>query len=118
MRRLEIPRVVKMPVEVHATEACRESIITGAITAGARITEAQISEQIHISRATITTALHQLEKGGLLTLVPYTGWTVISLTSEDIWELYTLRSAVERLAAQLVRKPIDAADRTPLTAAF
>src|SRR5258706_3956141 len=53
MRRLEIPRVVKMPVEVQATEALRESIITGAIPAGARITEAQISEQIHISRATI-----------------------------------------------------------------
>jgi DNA-binding GntR family transcriptional regulator len=118
MRRLEIPRVVKMPVEVQATEALRESIITGAIPAGARITEAQISEQIHISRATIRTALHQLEKEGLLTLVPYTGWTVISLTSEDIWELYTLRSAVERLAAQLVAKSIDAAKRASLNAAF
>jgi DNA-binding GntR family transcriptional regulator len=118
MARLDIPRVVKMPVEVQATEALRESIITGAIPAGARITEIQISEQMDLSRATVRTALHQLAKEGLLTLVPYTGWTVISLSPEDVWELYTLRSAVERLAAQLVAKTIDGVNSAALSQAY
>ena len=118
MARLDIPRIVKMPVEVQATDALRESVVSGAIPAGARITEIQISEQMALSRATVRTAFHELAKEGLLTLVPYTGWTVISLTSEDVWELYTLRSAVERLAAQLVARSVAVTKGSLLNSAF
>jgi len=118
MNRLTIPRVVKMPVEVQATDLLRDSIVSGNITAGSRITEVQISEQLKLSRATIRTALHQLAKEGLLILVPYTGWTVVALSSRDVWELYTLRSAVERLAAQLVAESINSAKSSRLNWAF
>lgn len=102
MTRLKIPPVIKMPIEVQATSALRESIISGALSAGSRITEMQISQQMNLSRTTVRMALHQLAKEGLLNLVPYTGWTVVSLSPHDVWELYTLRSAIERLASQLV----------------
>jgi DNA-binding GntR family transcriptional regulator len=118
MSRLNIPRVVKMPIEVQATDALRDSIVTGAIPAGERITEIQIADQMNLSRATVRTALHQLAKEGLLILVPYTGWTVISLSAQDVWELYTLRSAIERLAAQLVAASIDSTKSERLNAAF
>ena len=118
MGRLTIPPVVKMPVEAQATDALRDSIINGTIAAGARITEIQISQQLKLSRATIRTALHQLAKEGLLNLVPYTGWTVLSLSSRDVWELYTLRSSVERLAAQLVAGSINSAKASRLKWAF
>jgi DNA-binding GntR family transcriptional regulator len=118
MPRLAIARVVKMPVEVQATDALRDSIVSGAIPPGTRITEIQISMQMKLSRATVRTALHQLAKEGLLTRIPYTGWTVISLTSHDARELYTLRSAVERLAAQLVARSIGPTKTTRLIAAF
>jgi DNA-binding GntR family transcriptional regulator len=118
MPRLDIARVVKMPVEVQATDALRDSIVSGAIPPSARITEIQISSQMNLSRATVRTALHQLAKEGLLTRIPYTGWTVISLTSHDARELYTLRSAVERLAAQLVARSISPVKAARLTAAF
>jgi DNA-binding GntR family transcriptional regulator len=117
-RRLAIARVVKMPVEAQATDALRDSIVNGAISPGARITEIQISEQMNLSRATVRAALHKLAKEGLLILIPYTGWTVLSLTSQDVWELYTLRSAVERLAAQLVARSMDSTKATRLEAAF
>jgi DNA-binding GntR family transcriptional regulator len=115
---LKIPRVVKMPIEAQATDALRDAIVTGTIPAGERITEIQISQQMGLSRATVRTALHQLAKEGLLTLVPYTGWTVISLSSEDVWELYTLRSAAERLGAQLVASTITPTKIACLEAAF
>lgn len=106
MANLKIPRVIKMPIEVQATDALRDAIVSGAIAAGERVTEVQISQQMDLSRATVRTALHQLAKEGLLTLVPYTGWTVISLSAHDVWELYTLRSGVERLAGRLVASTI------------
>jgi DNA-binding GntR family transcriptional regulator len=112
------PPVVKMPVEAQVTDALRDSIVNGTITAGARITEIQISQQLNLSRAIIRTALHQLAKEGLLNLVPYTGWTVLSLSSRDVWELYTLRSAVERLAAQLVAGSINSSKSSRLKWAF
>jgi DNA-binding GntR family transcriptional regulator len=52
---------------------------------------------------------------GLVVQKPYSGWEVASLTSRDAWELYTLRSSLEGLAAQLAasnpnrNKPIEAA---------
>jgi len=118
MGRLKIPRVVKMPIEVQATGALRDAIVSGAIPAGERVTEIQISQQMDLSRATVRTALHQLAKEGLLTLVPYTGWSVVSLSADDVWELYTLRSAVERLAAQLVASTITPDKAARLKEAF
>jgi DNA-binding GntR family transcriptional regulator len=60
-----------------------------------------------LSRASIRTALHQLSTEGLTLLVPYTGWTIVSFSPRDIWELYTLRSSLERLAAGLVAATLD-----------
>ncbi len=118
MSSLAIPRIVKMPLEVQAANVLRDAIISGAVPAGERVTELQISEQMSLSRATVRTALRELEKEGLLTLVPYTGWMVISLSATDVWELYTLRSAVERLAAQLLAKSMDKQRADRLSAVF
>ena len=104
---LNVPKIVKQSIGSQAVDVLRESIISGDIPAGARITEIQLAEQMDLSRATVRAALHQLAKEGLTTLVPYTGWTVISLTPKDVWELYTLRSSLERLAAQLVASSLD-----------
>lgn len=102
MSRPVVGPIVKMPVEVQATDALRESIVTGVIAPGSRITEFSLAEQMNLSRATVRTALHQLSKEGLIILQPYTGWKVVALSAQDVWELYTLRSAVERLAGRLV----------------
>lgn len=102
MTRLAISPIVKMPVEIQATDALRESIVTGAIAPGSRITEFNLADQLNLSRATVRTALHQLSKEGLIVLQPYTGWNVVALSARDVWELYTLRSAIERLGGRLV----------------
>lgn len=94
--------IVKMPVEVQATNALRDSIVSGRLEPGSRVTEISLATQMNLSRATVRTALHKLAKEGLITLIPYTGWLVVALSSRDAWELYTLRSAIERLAGRLV----------------
>ncbi len=118
MSTLAIPRIVKIPLEAQAANALRDAIVSGAVPAGKRVTELEISQQMNLSRATVRTALRELEKEGLLKLVPYTGWMVISLSATDVWELYTLRSAVERLAAQLLAKSMDSERADRLNAAY
>jgi DNA-binding GntR family transcriptional regulator len=106
MSRREISPVIKMPVETRAADVLRDSIVSGSIAPGSRITEISLSDEMQLSRATIRAALHQLAAEGLISLVPYTGWAVVPLTAHDAWELYTLRSGLERIAAQLVAKEL------------
>ena len=117
-KRPTLPRIVKVSAEVRATEALRTQIVEGLLAPGSRVTEVQLSDEMGLSRATIRAALHELAKEGLLTLVPYTGWTVIELTKEDVWELYTLRSAVERLAAQLAARATGGNQHTLISVAL
>lgn len=114
----KIHPIVKMPVEAQATEALRRYIIDGVIGPGERITEVRLSANMGLSRTTVRTALHQLAKEGLITQVPYTGWTVMALTAHDIWELYTLRAGLEGLAAKLAAERLSASDRNVLENAF
>lgn len=99
--------IVKKSAEVQATDALRHSIVSGRLEPGSRVTETNLATQMSLSRATVRTALHQLNKEGLITLVPYTGWMVVALSSRDAWELYTLRSAIERLAGRLVASRLE-----------
>ncbi|WP_108261565.1 GntR family transcriptional regulator [Mangrovicoccus ximenensis] len=105
MARKALPKIERKPVEQQALEALREAVVTGAIAPGERITEINLAAEMALSRATLRAALHQLAQEGLVTLVPYTGWRVLKLRPADVDELYTLRAALERLAAQLAAEP-------------
>lgn len=111
-------RIQKMPVEVQATQALRTDIVTGALAPGARLTEMKLAADFGLSRATIRTALQQLTKEGLVLQTPYTGWAVVTLTPKSAWELYTLRSALEGLAARLSAEALTAEARATLEQAF
>ncbi|HKR47503.1 MAG TPA: GntR family transcriptional regulator, partial [Paraburkholderia sp.] len=80
---LAIPKIIKQSMGAQAVDVLRQAITRGDIPAGSRITELQLSEHLDLSRATVRAALHQLAKEGLTKLVPYTGWTVVTLTSKD-----------------------------------
>ncbi len=102
----------------QAVDVLRNAITRGDVPAGSRITELQLSALLDLSRATVRAALHQLAKEGLTKLVPYTGWTVVALTAKDAWELYTLRSSLERLAAQLVASKLDRRKQKAIASRF
>jgi DNA-binding GntR family transcriptional regulator len=93
--------VVKVSAEAQAINILREQLLTGVLAPGSKLTEMELSSELEIARATVRQALHHLAQEGLIVLIPYTGWRVIDLTSVDAWELYTLRAAIESLAAKL-----------------
>jgi DNA-binding GntR family transcriptional regulator len=94
-------KIQKRSTEQQAADMLREGILSGAVPLGARLTEVSSAEQLGVSRSTIRTAFHQLVQEGLVVQVPYTGWTVLTLSAHDAWELYTLRVSLETLAARL-----------------
>jgi DNA-binding GntR family transcriptional regulator len=111
-------QIEKRSLEVQATDALRRRIVTGALQPGERLTEVRLSEEMSLSRGTVRSALSRLVTEGLVDLVPYSGWRVVSLTAKDAWELYTLRSSLEELAARLAAANVDAASEKPLRAAM
>lgn len=118
MKNLAIPQIAKMPIEAQATDALREAIVHGALQQGERIKEIDLSRQMNLSRATLRSALLQIAKEGLVIQIPYTGWQVISMNYRDVWELFTLRSSVERLAARILADKINAAGKGVLHKAY
>jgi DNA-binding GntR family transcriptional regulator len=93
--------IIKRTAESLAVDALRVHVLSGAVPPGERLTETALAARLRVSRATIRTALHQLTTERLVRQIPYTGWEVARLTSQDAWELYTLRSSLEALAARL-----------------
>ncbi|HDN78891.1 MAG TPA: GntR family transcriptional regulator [Chloroflexi bacterium] len=84
-----------------ALSAIRKAILEGALKPGQRLVEAEIARQMGISRAPVREALRQLEKEGLISTEPHKGSYVIQLSADDLWEIYTLRAAIEGLGAEL-----------------
>lgn len=93
--------IQRTTLDSQAAASIRRRIVDGIIPPGGRLTEISLSKDYKLSRGTIRSALRQLVSEGLVQQIPYTGWEVAPLTSRDAWELYTLRSALEALAALL-----------------
>lgn len=110
--------IEKRSLEVQAADAIRRRIISGDMPPGTRLTEIRLSGELDLSRGTIRGALARLVSEGLIEQIPYSGWSVISLTARDAWELYTLRSSLEALAARLAAANLKPADRTSLEQAM
>ncbi|MBW4467337.1 MAG: GntR family transcriptional regulator [Pegethrix bostrychoides GSE-TBD4-15B] len=88
-------------LDMQAADLLREQILKGRFAPGTRLLEVDLAAQFSLSRGTIRSALQQLTHEGLVVQSPYRGCAVCSLSSQDAWELYTLRQALESLAARL-----------------
>jgi len=85
-----------------ALSAIRQAISGGDLKPGQRLVESDIAEQMGISRAPVREALRQLETEGLVVSEPHRGTFVAEVSATDLWEIYTLRAAVESLAVRVV----------------
>jgi DNA-binding GntR family transcriptional regulator len=97
-------------------DAIREAILSGRFTAGARLIEDDLARMLDVSRGPIRQALFQLEKEGLVVHQTHRGATVATVSREDIAEIYSLRTALERLAVEEACRNATATDLVPLEA--
>jgi len=118
MKQRTVLTVEPRSLDVQAADAIRKEILSGTLAAGSRLLEVELAEQLNLSRGTIRSALQQLTHEGLVVQFPYRGCIVAGLSSQDAWELYTLRSALEGLAARLAAEAITLDKRELLDAAL
>lgn len=113
------PRTInKTSLEDQAVELIREQILEGVIQPGERLVESRLARDYALSRGTVRIALQRLGNEGLIEQRPYVGWRVVEFTEQDIWELYTLRVALESMASRLAAQRITPAGAQRLMAAF
>lgn len=78
-----------------------DRIIDGRYPPGARLKEEVLAEEFHLSRTPVRETLRQLEKDGLIQIVPHRGAVVVPFTADDIEDIYEIRRALELLALDL-----------------
>lgn len=81
-------------------EWIKESILSGEIPAGARITIAEITERYGVSQMPVREAFQILQGEGFIELLPHKGARVLSLTSQYLTNIYEIRGVVEGLLAR------------------
>ncbi len=102
-RRLELIAAGDVfPLFHHVTTSIRDAILQGLLRPNERLIESRLAEQLHVSRGPVREALKQLQDEGLVTLSPRRGGVVSRIQPAEVWEVSTLRGAVEGLAARLV----------------
>jgi DNA-binding GntR family transcriptional regulator len=84
----------------------QDDIINGVYEVGESLVETKLSEQLGVSRTPIREAIRQLELEGLVHSLPNKGVFVKGISSQDIKDIYTIRTMVEGLAARWAAEKI------------
>lgn len=99
--------------ELAASEI-RSRIAAGTLTPGDRVNGDEIGKDLGISRTPIRDALQRLQTEGLVEIQPRVGAFVREITSKEVFEVYTLKIAIEPLAAEWAAELGTASERAKL----
>jgi len=91
-----------------AARALRDMILSGQLRPGDRVVENRLTGVLNISRPPLREAMRVLEQEGLIVQVPRRGAIVTPLSLDDVYEIFTFREELERMAVELgvpVRDP-------------
>jgi DNA-binding GntR family transcriptional regulator len=97
-----------------ATANIRALLLAGTLKPGERVREEWLTARLGISRPPLREAIQVLVQQGLLERLPRRGVRVVSLTEEDIQDIYSLRAVLDRFALELGVPVKDAASLEPL----
>jgi DNA-binding GntR family transcriptional regulator len=105
-------------LHVHVADALREEIERGVAAPGQRLVEMQVARRFGVSQAPVREALRLLEREGLVDHFPRRGVYVRPISVVDIEEIYSLRVAIEGLAARRAAQLMTSDDRALMWAAL
>ncbi|MFT4229933.1 MAG: GntR family transcriptional regulator [Microbacterium sp.] len=99
---LSLSAINSRPTAVLIADQLRERIIDGSFGPGDQINEAQVANQLNVSRGPVREALQRLVQEGLLIGRPNRGVFVRELTLRDIAEVFEAREVIECAAAESI----------------
>jgi len=91
----------------QAYASIRRRILDNVYPAGHQVLEQALAEELGISRTPLREALVRLAEEGLVEVVPRHGMRVLPVSPVDMAEIYTVLTALECVAAEIVasRRP-------------
>ena len=84
----------------EVADSIREAILSGRIDLGQRLVEEGLASSLNVSRGPVREALALLAQEGLVRMEHHRGTTVAQLDLNGVHEVYSLRTVLERLAAE------------------
>lgn len=100
-------RAVKSSRVGQAYAAIRARILDNVFPPGYQALESELAQALGISRTPVREALIRLQNEGLVSVVPRHGMRVLPISPNDMAEIYTVLTALECAAAEIVaaRRP-------------
>jgi DNA-binding GntR family transcriptional regulator len=105
--KIVLPRVV---LSEQIKEYIIQAIMSGELKSGERVVESSLARQLGVSQAPVREAIRELVLLGFLETEPYKGTSVRSFTPAGLYEVYTVRAALESLAARLATSRLTSQD--------
>ncbi|TLP77517.1 GntR family transcriptional regulator [Nesterenkonia sphaerica] len=87
--------VVERKLSSHLYRELENAIVDCSFAPGAPLSDRELAAQFKVSRTPVRDTLHLLEVSGLVERGERTGWFVTQIRSQDVEELYELRSLLE-----------------------
>ena len=100
-------KIQTVSITAQVTNAIREAVTSGEYEPGKQLSEAALSQYYEVSRTPIREALKQLEREGLVEIIPRVGTCVRKPTEQELDELFTVKEALEGFAAGLLAESQD-----------
>lgn len=94
----------------------RQAILKKEINPGEKLVQADLAEQLGVSRMPVREALKTLEKEGLVIIEPHKGAVVAELTTEDIDEIFGIRAVIEPMVLAKSIPNLDTGDLSHIKA--
>jgi DNA-binding GntR family transcriptional regulator len=105
-----------LPLSEVVYRRIRRGIVRGDFPFSSSLSETDIARRLAVSKTPVREALRRLSQEGLVITTPHKGAVVASLTSQDLEEIYLMRSRLESLAARFAAERLTAEDAKALAA--
>jgi DNA-binding GntR family transcriptional regulator len=96
-------RTAKERLTAHeiVRETLRHAILSGELSGGTRLVQADLAAQLNVSTTPVREALRDLASDQLIRFHPHRGAVVHELDMDELREIYEIRKALEPLAMRL-----------------
>ena len=93
------PELISSAKGKEAYRRIQEGIQSGRYPAGMRLKEVELAAELEMSRTPVREAIRQLERDGVVEVIPNRGATVRAWSPDDIEDAYALRAVLEGFCA-------------------
>jgi DNA-binding GntR family transcriptional regulator len=101
--------IARKPLHEEVADRLRLMITEGRLSAGSKLNERVLSEQLQVSRTPLREAIKMLAAEKLVDLLPNRGAIVAALNADTVLHLFELMGSLEGLSGELAAERCDSA---------